>query len=154
VFWGALGAGAAVSVSGFLLLFPFYVTDIFGMQIAQVVHSVVAVLFVALILGHIYIGADLSSRRFSASLVLRHVKESRSGRLFVMRDSTIARKSRSAPRRRDGGHGGCGCELRPSQPCVSEHEHRRLNGLRIERGSPTCRQVDHGRDNGLRIRPA
>jgi formate dehydrogenase subunit gamma len=56
VFWGALGAGAAVVVSGYLLLFPFYVTDILGMQIAQVVHSVVAVLFVALILGHIYIG--------------------------------------------------------------------------------------------------
>jgi formate dehydrogenase subunit gamma len=56
VFWGALGAGAAVSASGFLLLFPFYVTDIAGMQIAQVVHSVVAVLFIALILGHIYIG--------------------------------------------------------------------------------------------------
>ena len=35
VFWLALGAGAAVSVSGYLLLFPFYVTDIFGMQIAQ-----------------------------------------------------------------------------------------------------------------------
>jgi formate dehydrogenase subunit gamma len=56
VFWGALGAGAAVVVSGYLLLFPFYVTDILGMQIAQVVHGVVAVLFVALILGHIYIG--------------------------------------------------------------------------------------------------
>src|SRR6201993_5113843 len=56
VFWGALGAGAAVSISGFLLLFPFYVTDIAGMQIAQVVHAVIAVLFVALILGHIYIG--------------------------------------------------------------------------------------------------
>ena len=56
VFCGALGAGAAVSVSGYLLLFPFYVTDIAGMQIAQVVHSVIAVLFVALILGHIYIG--------------------------------------------------------------------------------------------------
>jgi formate dehydrogenase subunit gamma len=56
VFWGVLGAGAAVSVSGFLLLFPFYVTNIFGMQIAQVVHGVIAVLFVALILGHIYIG--------------------------------------------------------------------------------------------------
>ena len=53
---GVLGAGAAVSVSGFLLLFPFYVTNIAGMQIAQVVHSIVAVLFVALILGHIYIG--------------------------------------------------------------------------------------------------
>jgi formate dehydrogenase subunit gamma len=56
VFWGALGAGAAVSVSGYLLLFPFYITDIAGMQIAQVVHSVFAILFVALILGHIYIG--------------------------------------------------------------------------------------------------
>ena len=56
VFWGALGAGAAVTVSGFLLLFPFYVTNIFGMQIAQVVHSIIAILFVALILGHIYIG--------------------------------------------------------------------------------------------------
>jgi formate dehydrogenase subunit gamma len=56
VFWAALGAGILISVSGFLLLFPFYVTNIFGMQIAQVVHSIVAVLFVALILGHIYIG--------------------------------------------------------------------------------------------------
>jgi formate dehydrogenase subunit gamma len=56
VFWGALGAGILVAVSGYLLLFPFYVTNIFGMQIAQVVHAVIAVLFVALILGHIYIG--------------------------------------------------------------------------------------------------
>jgi formate dehydrogenase subunit gamma len=56
VFWGVIGAGLVVAVSGYLLLFPFYVTDIAGMQIAQVVHSVIAVLFVALILGHIYIG--------------------------------------------------------------------------------------------------
>src|SRR5712672_1785325 len=56
VFWFALGAGAAVSVSGYLLLFPFYVTNIAGMQIAEVVHAVVAVLFVAVILAHIYIG--------------------------------------------------------------------------------------------------
>jgi formate dehydrogenase subunit gamma len=56
VFWCALGGGLAVAASGYLLLFPFYVTNIFGMQIAQVVHSVIAVLFIALILGHIYIG--------------------------------------------------------------------------------------------------
>jgi formate dehydrogenase subunit gamma len=56
VFWFALGGGLLVVVSGFLLLFPFYVTNIFGMQIAQVVHAVIAVLFVALIIGHIYIG--------------------------------------------------------------------------------------------------
>jgi formate dehydrogenase subunit gamma len=51
-----IGAGIAVAVSGFLLLFPFYVTNIAGMQVAQVVHSVIAILFIALILGHIYIG--------------------------------------------------------------------------------------------------
>ena len=56
VFWFALGAGAAVIVSGYLLMFPFYVTDIAGMQIAQIVHAVVAVFFVAVILAHIYIG--------------------------------------------------------------------------------------------------
>jgi formate dehydrogenase subunit gamma len=56
VFWLALGAGVAVSASGYLLLFPFYVTNITGMQIANVIHSVTAILFIALILGHIYIG--------------------------------------------------------------------------------------------------
>ena len=56
VFWFALGAGVAVTVSGYMLLFPFYLTNIAGMQIAQVVHAVVAVLFVAVILAHIYIG--------------------------------------------------------------------------------------------------
>jgi formate dehydrogenase subunit gamma len=56
VFWGVLGAGVAVAVSGYLLLFPFYVTNIFGMQIAQGVHGIIALLFVAMILGHIYIG--------------------------------------------------------------------------------------------------
>jgi formate dehydrogenase subunit gamma len=56
IFWLALGAGAAVAVSGYLLLFPFYATNIAGMQVAQVVHAVVAVLFVAVILAHIYIG--------------------------------------------------------------------------------------------------
>jgi formate dehydrogenase subunit gamma len=56
VFWGALGAGVLVAASGYLLLFPFYVTNIFGMQIAQGLHAVIAMLFIALILGHIYIG--------------------------------------------------------------------------------------------------
>jgi formate dehydrogenase subunit gamma len=56
VFWLALGAGLALTASGYLLLFPFYVTDIFGMQIAEVVHGITAMLFIALILGHIYIG--------------------------------------------------------------------------------------------------
>jgi formate dehydrogenase subunit gamma len=56
VFWLALAGGIGVIASGFLLLFPFYVTDIFGMQIAQGIHAIIALLFIALILGHIYIG--------------------------------------------------------------------------------------------------
>ena len=56
VFWFALGAGAGVAVSGYLLMFPFYVTNIAGMQIAQGVHSLIAVAFVAVIIAHIYIG--------------------------------------------------------------------------------------------------
>jgi len=56
IFWFALGAGLAVIISGCLLLFPFYVTNIEGMQIAQIVHAVIALLFVAVIIAHIYIG--------------------------------------------------------------------------------------------------
>jgi formate dehydrogenase subunit gamma len=56
VFWFAVGGGIAVAASGYLLLFPFYVTNILGMQLAQVVHSLTAVFFIAVILGHIYIG--------------------------------------------------------------------------------------------------
>ncbi|HEV8059638.1 MAG TPA: formate dehydrogenase subunit gamma [Gemmataceae bacterium] len=56
VYWLSVVAGVAVSISGFLLLFPFYGTEVAEMQLAQVAHAVVAVLFVALILAHIYIG--------------------------------------------------------------------------------------------------
>jgi formate dehydrogenase subunit gamma len=56
VFWFSLAGGIAISVSGFLLLFPFYGTNIAEMQVVQVAHALVAVLFVALILAHIYIG--------------------------------------------------------------------------------------------------
>jgi formate dehydrogenase subunit gamma len=56
VYWLSLVAGIGVSLSGLLLLFPFFGTDIADMQLTQVVHAVVAVLFVALILAHIYIG--------------------------------------------------------------------------------------------------
>jgi formate dehydrogenase subunit gamma len=56
VFWIVVLAGTAIAVSGYLLIFPFYVTAIFGMQIAQMAHSIIAVLFVAAILAHIYIG--------------------------------------------------------------------------------------------------
>ena len=66
VFWFVLGAGAAVAVSGYLLMFPFYVTNIAGMQVAQVVHALIAVVFVAVILAHIYIGTLGTEGAFEA----------------------------------------------------------------------------------------
>ena len=56
IYWIVVLGGSAVAVSGYVLMFPFYGTGIAGMQIAQIVHGVVAVLFVAAMLGHIYIG--------------------------------------------------------------------------------------------------
>ena len=56
VYWLSVAAGFALSASGFVLLFPFYGTNIADMQIAHVAHSIVAILFIALILAHIYIG--------------------------------------------------------------------------------------------------
>jgi formate dehydrogenase subunit gamma len=56
VYWLSVAAGAAVSASGFLLLFPFYGTNIADMQLAQAAHAIIAMLFIALILAHIYIG--------------------------------------------------------------------------------------------------
>jgi formate dehydrogenase subunit gamma len=56
IYWIVVLGGGAVAVSGYILMFPFYGTDIHSMQIAEVVHAIVAVLFVAAMLGHIYIG--------------------------------------------------------------------------------------------------
>ena len=56
VYWLSVAAGIAVSASGFLLLFPFYGTNIADMQLAQVAHAIIAILFITLILAHIYIG--------------------------------------------------------------------------------------------------
>jgi formate dehydrogenase subunit gamma len=56
IYWIVVLGGTAAAISGYLLMFPFYATDIAGMQTAQVIHGVVAVLFVAAMLAHIYIG--------------------------------------------------------------------------------------------------
>jgi formate dehydrogenase subunit gamma len=56
IYWIVVLGGGTMATTGYLLMFPFYVTDIAGMQLAQVVHGVVAVLFVAVMIAHIYIG--------------------------------------------------------------------------------------------------
>jgi len=56
IYWIVVLGGGAVATSGYFLMFPFYATNIAGMQLAQIVHGCVAVLFVAAMLAHIYIG--------------------------------------------------------------------------------------------------
>ena len=57
IYWIVVLGGGAVAVTGYILMFPFAgATTIAGMQTAQIVHGIVSVLFVAAMLGHIYIG--------------------------------------------------------------------------------------------------
>jgi formate dehydrogenase subunit gamma len=57
IFWIVVLGGLAISASGIVLLFPFSAADINGMQWAQMIHAVIAALFIAAILAHIYIGS-------------------------------------------------------------------------------------------------
>jgi formate dehydrogenase subunit gamma len=56
VYWVVVLGGGVVAVTGYMLMFPFYGTTIDAMQTAEIVHGVVAALFIAFMLGHIYIG--------------------------------------------------------------------------------------------------
>ena len=56
IYWIVVLGGSAVAASGYALIFPFYGTNIEAMQDAQMAHAIVAMLFIAAMLGHIYIG--------------------------------------------------------------------------------------------------
>jgi formate dehydrogenase subunit gamma len=56
IYWIVVLGGSAVAVSGYLLIFPFYGTTIEIMQNAEMIHGVIAMLFIAAMIGHIYIG--------------------------------------------------------------------------------------------------
>ena len=57
LYWLVTLGSIAMIVSGFMLMFPFYGgLNVSNMEVALVVHGVVAMLFVAMILAHIYLG--------------------------------------------------------------------------------------------------
>jgi formate dehydrogenase subunit gamma len=57
LFWLIVLASAAMIISGFMLMFPFYYgLNVGDMELSEVFHGVVGVLFVALIIAHIYLG--------------------------------------------------------------------------------------------------
>jgi formate dehydrogenase subunit gamma len=66
IYWVVVLGGAAAAITGYLLMFPFYATpvagftvgttDIAAVQLAQMIHGIVGLLFIAIMLAHIYIG--------------------------------------------------------------------------------------------------
>lgn len=57
LYWLIVLGGAAMIISGYMLLFPFYGGLTVGnMELAEIFHGVVGVLFIALIIAHIYLG--------------------------------------------------------------------------------------------------
>jgi len=57
IFWVQVLGGTAMVVSGYLLIFPFYGTDVANMQLAEIVHAAIAMFYIAAMIGHIYIGS-------------------------------------------------------------------------------------------------
>jgi formate dehydrogenase subunit gamma len=59
IFWSVVLGGAAIAVTGYIMMFPFqfWATDIHGMQLAIQLHGIIALVLIAIILGHIYIGS-------------------------------------------------------------------------------------------------
>ncbi len=56
IFWSVVIGGIALAASGIVMLFPFSLADINGMQTAQYIHAIAGVIMIAIILAHIYIG--------------------------------------------------------------------------------------------------
>jgi formate dehydrogenase subunit gamma len=57
IFWIVIIGGALMSVSGWFLLFPYLPGNVTVLQLWTVIHAVVAMLFIAAMLAHIYIGS-------------------------------------------------------------------------------------------------
>jgi formate dehydrogenase subunit gamma len=57
LYWFIVIGGAAMIITGYMLMFPFYYgMGVGDMELAEVFHGVVGMLFIALILAHIYLG--------------------------------------------------------------------------------------------------
>lgn len=56
IFWAVVLLGGFISLSGLVLLFPFWFADMRGMQLAQLGHAIIGLVMIAVIIAHIYIG--------------------------------------------------------------------------------------------------
>ena len=56
IFWIVIIGGSLMSLSGWFLLFPYLPANVTTLQFWTVIHAVIAMLFIAAMLAHIYIG--------------------------------------------------------------------------------------------------
>jgi len=57
IFWIVIIGGALMSLSGWYMLFPYLPANVTELQFWTVIHAVIAMLFIAAMLAHIYIGS-------------------------------------------------------------------------------------------------
>ena len=57
IFWIVIIGGVLMSVSGWFMLFPYLPANVTALQFWTVIHAVIAMLFIAAMLAHIYIGS-------------------------------------------------------------------------------------------------
>jgi formate dehydrogenase subunit gamma len=101
IYWMVMLGGAAMIISGYMLLFPFYYGMTVGnMELAEIFHGVVAMLFIALIFVHTYMGTIGMEGAFEAmadgNVDLNWAKEHHN--LWVEEEMGGARGARSAMR--------------------------------------------------------
>jgi formate dehydrogenase subunit gamma len=57
IFWIVIIGGSLMSLSGWFLLFPYLPANVTALQLWTVIHAVIAMLLIAAMLAHIYIGS-------------------------------------------------------------------------------------------------
>jgi formate dehydrogenase subunit gamma len=66
LFWFQVGGGALAAVTGYLLMAPALLDNINGQQVAHFIHGAMAMVMIAVIIGHIYIGTIGTEGAFEA----------------------------------------------------------------------------------------
>jgi formate dehydrogenase subunit gamma len=66
IYWSVVSGGIALSITGVWLMFPFHFGDVASMQLMQVIHAIVAVILIAIVIAHIYIGSIGMEQAFDA----------------------------------------------------------------------------------------
>lgn len=105
LFWFQVGGGAAAAVTGYLLMAPAILDNITGQQIAHFIHGGMAMVLIAVILGHIYIGTIGTEGAFEAMSTGRvdfnYAREHHS--VWVEEQLTAARQAVAPPDARAAG---------------------------------------------------